>query len=134
MRRSVSVLDFRGSPIHCVAAGDDLQRPAVLLVHGFGASTDHWRHNFRCSPSYEVHALDLLGFGRSAKPLEWPMGERCGVICSAPMCVSASAAHGVGGQLLGWLLSFGCRCCSWEDCAGVVLLNAAGPFSEEKAP
>ena len=41
----------------------------MLLVHGFGASTDHWRHNLPVlSESYEVHALDLLGFGRSAKP------------------------------------------------------------------
>ena len=38
-------------------------------MHGFGASTDHWRHNLPVlSESYEVHALDLLGFGRSAKP------------------------------------------------------------------
>ena len=42
----------------------------MLLVHGFGASTDHWRHNLPVlSESYEVHALDLLGL--AAAPSHW---------------------------------------------------------------
>jgi len=40
----------------------------LLLVHGFGASLGHWRHNFGSwSQHYPVYALDLLGFGRSQK-------------------------------------------------------------------
>ena len=42
--------------------------PAVLLLHGFGASSAHWR---RCAPllaarGYRVFALDLIGFGASS--------------------------------------------------------------------
>jgi len=38
-------------------------------VHGFGASTDHWRKNIaELRNDFEVWAIDLLGFGRSAKP------------------------------------------------------------------
>ncbi len=44
--------------------------PAVLLIHGFGASWMHWRKNIPVlSQSCQVYALDLLGFGGSAKPL-----------------------------------------------------------------
>ena len=42
---------------------------AILLIHGFGASTDHWRFNIPVlSSKFEVHAIDLLGFGKSPKP------------------------------------------------------------------
>ena len=49
--------------------------PVILLVHGFGASTDHWRFNIPViSQNYEVHAIDLIGFGRSAKPSDLDYG------------------------------------------------------------
>ena len=42
---------------------------AVLLIHGFGANTNHWRFNQpvlgELVPTY---AIDLLGFGRSDQP------------------------------------------------------------------
>ena len=42
---------------------------AVLLIHGFGANTDHWRFNqpvlAEAAPTY---AIDLLGFGTSDQP------------------------------------------------------------------
>ncbi|MGC6482678.1 MAG: alpha/beta fold hydrolase [Synechococcus sp.] len=43
--------------------------PAVVLIHGFGANTDHWRHTMpalgRHTPTF---ALDLIGFGQSSQP------------------------------------------------------------------
>ncbi|MFM7635265.1 MAG: alpha/beta fold hydrolase, partial [Cyanobacteriota bacterium] len=65
-----------GHPVHSLSASPgNPQGPAILLVHGFGASTDHWRHNIPVlSRTHEVHALDLLGFGRSAKPEGLPYG------------------------------------------------------------
>lgn len=43
--------------------------PAVILVHGFGASWGHWRKNIPVlAQTCRVYALDLLGFGASAKP------------------------------------------------------------------
>ena len=42
----------------------------MLLLHGFGANSEHWR---ACAPAlaeqgYRVYALDLIGFGRSSQP------------------------------------------------------------------
>ena len=61
---------WRGHNIYYVQAGkSQLQHPPLLLVHGFGASTDHWRKNIaQLRHDFEVWAIDLLGFGRSAKP------------------------------------------------------------------
>ncbi len=42
---------------------------SVLLIHGFGASREHWRHNLpELASHFGVYALDLLGFGDSDKP------------------------------------------------------------------
>ncbi|KPQ35574.1 MAG: putative hydrolases or acyltransferases (alpha/beta hydrolase superfamily) [Phormidesmis priestleyi Ana] len=44
--------------------------PAVVLIHGFGASSIHWRKNIPdLAKNCRVYAIDLLGYGKSAKPL-----------------------------------------------------------------
>ena len=41
----------------------------VLLIHGFGASKEHWRHNQTILGQYtNCYAIDLLGFGKSSQP------------------------------------------------------------------
>jgi len=64
---------WRGFPIRYQKAGNG--GPAVLCIHGFGASSDHFRKNIRAlaEEGCEVYAIDLIGFGKSAKPL--PIGE-----------------------------------------------------------
>lgn len=44
--------------------------PAVLLVHGFGASSGHWRQTAAplVAAGWCVYAIDLLGFGASDQP------------------------------------------------------------------
>lgn len=40
----------------------------VMMLHGFGASIGHWRHNLPVlSDRHTVYALDMLGFGASQK-------------------------------------------------------------------
>ena len=63
--------NFLNYPIHTVSANPEQTSKnfAILLIHGFGASTEHWRCNIPVlSKKYEVHAMDLLGFGKSPKP------------------------------------------------------------------
>ena len=44
-------------------------KPPLLLVHGFGASSQHFKRSIRIlKKKYHVFALDLVGFGRSEKP------------------------------------------------------------------
>ena len=50
-------------------AGDPGNPTKVLLIHGFGASVGHWRHNVPAlALQAHVLAVDLLGFGASDKP------------------------------------------------------------------
>jgi pimeloyl-ACP methyl ester carboxylesterase len=47
--------------------------PVLILIHGFGASSDHWRKNLpELGLEHRVYAIDLLGFGCSAKPTPTP--------------------------------------------------------------
>ena len=42
--------------------------PPLILIHGFGASIEHWRNNIPVlSQQHSVYALDLLGFGAARK-------------------------------------------------------------------
>ncbi len=42
---------------------------SVVLIHGFGASKDHWRFNQKAISSVvNCYALDLVGFGESSQP------------------------------------------------------------------
>ena len=48
-------------------AGKSRKSP-LLLIHGFGAAIEHWRHNIPVlCHDRNVYALDLLGFGGSRK-------------------------------------------------------------------
>jgi pimeloyl-ACP methyl ester carboxylesterase len=59
--------NWRGFPITYQTQGT--QGPAVVLIHGFGASCGHWRQNIAVlGQSCRIYAIDLLGFGGSAKP------------------------------------------------------------------
>jgi pimeloyl-ACP methyl ester carboxylesterase len=52
----------------CVEDGA-MTRPAIVLVHGFGAFGEHWRRNVRdlADLGYDVYAPTFPGYGRSEK-------------------------------------------------------------------
>ena len=140
MLASVSATEpwsYAGHPVHAIAAAPaEPEGPALLLVHGFGASTDHWRHNIPAlAQRHEVHAIDLLGFGRSAKPAELSYG---GALWRDQLAAYVSERIGrptvLAGNSLGGFSALAAGVALGDQAAGVVLLNAAGPFSDEQAP
>lgn len=62
-----STWTWQGQPIEYTVMGEG--KP-LLLIHGFGASIGHWQKNISvlADRGYRVFAIDLLGFGGSAKP------------------------------------------------------------------
>jgi pimeloyl-ACP methyl ester carboxylesterase len=47
----------------------DKDTPALVMIHGYGAVLEQWRYAFAdFKGQYRLYALDLLGFGGSAKP------------------------------------------------------------------
>ncbi|CCQ56139.1 alpha/beta fold hydrolase [Crocosphaera watsonii] len=64
---------WRGWPIRYTFVPEEIPqdaetKPPLILIHGFGAGVEHWRHNIpTLRQYYRVYALDLLGFGRSHK-------------------------------------------------------------------
>lgn len=129
---------YLGHSVHCLSCSPaDPVGAALLLVHGFGASTDHWRFNVPVlAECHEVHAIDLLGFGRSAKPEGLAYG---GDLWRDQLAAYVRERIGrptvLVGNSLGGYSALAAAVALGDLAAGVVLLNAAGPFSaEQKEP
>ena len=118
---------------------------ALLLIHGFGANTNHWRFNHpvlaKQAPTY---AIDLLGFGRSDQPRArlkdepitanavhygfdlWgqQVADFCCEVIDRPVRLVGNSIGGVvalrAAQLLG------------ERCKGVVLIDCAQRLMDDK--
>ena len=129
--------NFLNYPIHTITAKpkeESSKSCAILLIHGFGASTDHWRFNIPVlSDKYEVHAIDLLGFGKSPKPTDVQYSSHLwkDQVATYVKEVIKKPTFIVGNSLGGYA-SLAASAELKELSAGVVLLNAAGMFSEEK--
>jgi pimeloyl-ACP methyl ester carboxylesterase len=61
---------WRGWRIRYTSILNPQSQVHVFLLHGFGGSIGHWRQNIaELAKHHNVHALDLLGFGASDKPV-----------------------------------------------------------------
>ncbi|ERN41446.1 putative hydrolase or acyltransferase (alpha/beta hydrolase superfamily) [Rubidibacter lacunae KORDI 51-2] len=103
-------------------------RPLVL-IHGFGASSGHWRKNVPAltAAGYRVLAIDLLGFGASEKPdradYSVELWEQL-LVDFWRDCVGEPAVF--VGNSIGGLLSLAVCAHHPELAAGCVLINSAG--------
>jgi pimeloyl-ACP methyl ester carboxylesterase len=127
---------WRGEQIYYVRAGEPkLHRPNLLLIHGFGASTDHWRKNIsELSQEFQVWAIDLLGFGRAAKPA-WTysadlwrsqLHDFITEVIGEPVVLAGNSLGGYAAL---------CVAAEYpEAAAGIILINSAGPFTDSTHP
>ncbi|KAG2646376.1 pheophytinase, chloroplastic-like isoform X1 [Panicum virgatum] len=71
---STGTWKWRGYNIRYQQAGTS--GPALVLIHGFGANSDHWRKNVPVlAMANRVYAIDLIGYGYSDKPNPRELGE-----------------------------------------------------------
>lgn len=130
---------WRDYRIHYTKAGAEQakahpERPPLVLIHGFGASTDHWRKNVaELKADFEVYALDLIGFGRSSKPSSgysselWrdQIADFITNVIGRPAVVAGNSIGGYSSLFTGATRS--------DAIAGVCMLNGVGSFSEQQA-
>ncbi len=123
---------WQGHSIYYVKAGERREdRPPLLLIHGFGASTDHWRKNIaQLQADFEVWAIDLLGFGRSAKPELAYSGDLWRDQLNDFITEVIGTPTVLAGNSLGGYAALCVAAQRAENCAGLILLNSAGPFSD----
>lgn len=123
---------YRIAYVHAGAPRPD--RPPLLLIHGFGASTAHWRKNIQhLQTEFDVWAIDLLGFGQSAKPdreysttlWQEQLHDFITTVIGRPAVLA--------GNSLGGYVSL-CVAAEYADAvAGVILLNSAGTFTAQES-
>ena len=138
---------------HADLPGDaqDSSVPAVVLVHGFGASSNHWRHNLPVlGKKTRTYALDLIGFGASDQPQALLPGDRpaleqadrsqalvysfdlwgkevadfCNAVVKSPVLLVGNSIGGVVALRAAQLLE--------EHCKGVVLIDCAQRLMDDK--
>ena len=124
---------WRDFTVYYVRAGERrTDRPPLLLVHGFGASTDHWTNNIaELQQDFEVWAIDLIGFGRSSKPSSgyssdlWrdQLSDFIEQIIERPAVI---AGNSIGGYSCLFTAATRPRCVQ-----GAVLLNGVGSFKDQ---
>ncbi|MEW5306452.1 MAG: hypothetical protein WDW36_008915 [Sanguina aurantia] len=141
---------WEGKRIHYIEAGEQ-GKPVVVLVHGYGASSYHWRYNIPAlaDAGYKVFSVDLLGFGFSEKALvDYTNGEVWVQQLSAfidqvaspasPSDVESAEGSGVSahgpqvvlvGNSLGGFASLATGAEHPEQIRAVALVNGAGPFA-----
>ena len=63
------VWSWKGFKCHWRLLGEKNRRP-LLFIHGFGASSSHWRKNAQAfvNAGFRVYSIDLIGFGDSDQP------------------------------------------------------------------
>ena len=118
---------------------------AVLLIHGFGANTEHWRFNQPVlAERVPTYAIDLLGFGRSDQPRArlkdeaeqegsvhygfdlWgqQVADFCREVIGRPVLLVGNSIGGVVALRAAQLLQ--------DQCHGVVLIDCAQRLMDDK--
>jgi len=101
--------------------------PTLALIHGIGGDADDWAFCLHAlSTSYRVIALDLLGFGRSDKPLiDYSIAGFVEVLERFLRTLDIERATLIGGSLGGWIAA-ALALQSPEAVGKLILVDTAG--------
>ncbi len=118
---------------------------ASVLIHGFGACKEHWRHNqLALAEQSPCYAIDLIGFGESSQPKARLTGENisnddfsycfenwasqvndfCREVVNGPVLLVGNSIGGVIALRTAQLLK--------DSCKGIVLINCAQRRMDDK--
>lgn len=131
MSGSVSIIEVEGRPVRIRTAGDPAAPPVVLL-HGIARSLEDWDAQFSLlGTEYRVLALDLPGFGYSARrPEPATLGALArGVLATLDAQGEKRPVHLVGNSL-GGAVSLQALVLDPDRVSSVVLVDSAG-FGKE---
>ena len=145
MTHARDLWNWNGHALGWSLMGESTAPFAVLLIHGFGANTEHWRFNqpvlAELVPTY---AIDLLGFGRSDQPRArlkdeaeqegsvhygfdlWgqQVADFCREVIGRPVLLVGNSIGGVVALRTAQLLQ--------DQCRGVVLIDCAQRLMDDK--
>lgn len=111
--------------------------PAVVLLHGFGSSSAHWKvcgYASGLDKSYRVLLIDARGHGKSAKPHgpdDYTLEERLADIGAVLDATGIAQAHFCGFSMGGWL-SLGMALHAPERVTSLTMVGAH-PYGEKFA-
>lgn len=123
---------WKGNDINYIEMGDP-SKPAIVLIHGFGASSYHWRYNMpELAKDYHVFAYCKLGFGLSSKPVQdYPAEVWRDQAVDFLKEVVQKPATLAGNSLGGFTSLYAAATDEAKSLVnGVVLLNGAGRFRD----
>ena len=129
-------------PIHYEQYSTELNTSPIILIHGFGASSFHWRDNIPVlSKTNPVYTMDLLGFGASHKPIDIDYTPEVWRNQTAEFVKKVYYANGckpmvlVGNSIGGYTAIYAAVYPEIRDMVrAVVLLNPVGIFRGKELP
>lgn len=124
---------WKGMAINYVKQGNG-SGPAVLLVHGFGASIGHFRKNIPVlAESNTVFAIDLLGQGASAKPakFQYTIETWAELLLDFMREIIGGPTILLGNSIGSLAALLACAEAPQGAVAGLVLLNCAGGMNNK---
>jgi pimeloyl-ACP methyl ester carboxylesterase len=136
MEQGYQTWNWKGQKINYIEMGDP-SKPALVLIHGFGASAFHYRYNIpNLARDYHVYAFCKLGFGLSDKPVQNYAAEvwRDQAADFLKEVVQKPAVL-AGNSLGGFTSLYTAATDEVKDLvSGVVLMNGAGRFRDPDVP
>ena len=128
--------------IHHEEYATELQTHPIILIHGFGASSFHWRDNIPAlSKTNPVYTMDLLGFGASDKPtdidytIELWRNQTVAFVKKVYQSNGGKPVVLIGNSIGGYTATYAAVYPEIRDMiSAVVLLNPVGVFKGKELP